>query len=259
VLASTPKPPYRSDPSEYLKGIAVANDGNAVVTTGYKFGSGATSLYLYSSNRSSFSTPRITNFVNPYPLSYAVAGTSSNGAAVAIFETGITPAVLAFQYVASSGRLSRTTFQIEYSGFDASQNVGVPAFDARGSRMVVPRLPDSFSGTRVFGVYDANFGRLGSLPSGTTLAYAVAPDASRAYTLDRDPNTGTCHVRAFDLVNLPAAAGPLAEIATGVFPIALADCTIDPGLNGGAGMVVTPAGDTLFLAGTLRIAVVSLQ
>jgi len=251
LLSTTPKPPFSSDPSEYLKGIVVANDGNAVVTTGYKFGSGSTTLYLHAVATSTFSAPPVVNFFNVFY--YGVAGTPANGATVAIFETGLTPAVPSFQYAAASGRLSRTGFQLEHFSPDISENINQPAFDAAGSRMMVASVPDSPVGPIVYGVYDATYARLGSLSSATTLAYAVAPGASRAYTFDVDDASGACHVRAFDLLKI---ATPLSEITSG-FPIPLATCPAQRPA-GPVRFLISPAGDTAFIAGNVGIAVVHL-
>jgi hypothetical protein len=111
----------------------------------------------------------------------------------------------------------------------------------------------SADGSVFYGVYDANFASLGSLPS-TTAAYAVAPDGSRAYTLDL--NT-VCRVRAFDLNSgTPGNANLLTEIVTG-FPITITDCPASTSSTP-IKMLVTPGNDTVFIAGNLRIAVVPL-
>ncbi len=228
--------------------VRVVVTGPAV---GYKLGSGNTSLFLYSASQAAFSTPGVSGGFNTF--SYALAGTASNGATVAIIESGLTSATPFYRYVASSGILSRTTFQLDHHNPDLNQNINAPAFDRAGSRMVVASF-GPFGIGPTYGVYDANFARLGSLPSSTTAAYAVAPDASRVYTLDLD--TGVCRVRAFDLIATPGTTALLTEIVAS-FPITISDCPAGTSTNN-VKMLVSPAGDTLFIAGNVRIAVVPL-
>lgn len=247
VLTTTIKPYNFFDSCcEYLNGVAVANDGNAIITTGYKYGTGATSLYLYAAAQSVFSTPSLGGTF-PYTTNsfyYATAGASGDGGAVAIMEP-LAPAQPIFKYDASTGILAASSSNLSpyYSG------VFVPAFDRAGSRMVMASnnssLPD-------YAVYNAYYTRLGTLPS-TTDAYVVAPEGARAYTFEN--NTSVCRVRAFDLASTPASQTlPMKEIVTG-FPISI-PCAGD--LPNKIAMVVNSANDTLFIAGTLLINIVPL-
>ena len=237
---TTPKPTNpNAGANEYLKSVAVANDGNAVVTTGYKNGSGSTQLYLYS-GVSGFSTPALAG-TSPFNIFYyAMPAASGDGATVVIAQPGLTPATPFYRYLASPGTLAPTNHSLEHREIP-------PVLDRTGSRMVTTSIIGTFTVT--FDAYDSNFAHLGSLPT-TTGAYAVKPDGSRAYTFEN--NTGTCQVRAFDLVNI---ADPLTEIGTG-FPITI-PCAGDA-LPPNVKMIVDPAGDTLFLAGKTQIVVVPL-
>src|SRR5262249_31527051 len=115
------KPASIFDPSEYLKAIVVANDGRAVVVSGYGSGSGSTKPYLYSMVTSTFSTPSSAG-TNPSKFFYfPVVGGSDNGATVPIVESGLSPAQPVFRYTPSSGVLGPTTFNLMHSNPDVHE------------------------------------------------------------------------------------------------------------------------------------------
>lgn len=250
ITAPVAKPdPFTFGANEFMRGVAVANDGNTFVTTGYN-GSGSTGLYLYSASKSAFSTTSLAG--SPFKFySYAVAGASGNGATVMIMESGISPAQPVDRYTASTGILAATNLPLAQSSPYLSENINAPAFDRVGSRMIVP---NSVGFGSPYSVYDANLNALGQLPS-TTAGYAVSPGGTRAYTVEI---ASPCQVRAFDLVSTTGAGNLLNEITTGGYPITLASCPGNTAFPQSIKMLVNPAGDTLFIAGNLLINVVPL-
>jgi hypothetical protein len=238
--------------AEFLLGMAVANDGLAIVTTGYD-GSGLTPLYAYSpSTAAFFSVNAVGNALNQSYF-YAAIGASANGAMAALMTSGISPAQPAFSYTAATGVLASSGVKtFNRSTPFLREHINAPAFDRAGSRMIVPVTVGSGS---PYSVYDASFAALGQLPS-TTAGYALSPDGARAYTVEI---ASPCVVRAFDLATLPASAtDPLTEITTGGYPITLASCPGDTTFPQSIKMLVNPAGDTAFIAGNLQINVVPL-
>jgi hypothetical protein len=109
-------------------------------------------------------------------------------------------------------------------------------------------------------VYDANFGELGRVPSGdltaTTAAYAISPDGARAYILQI--GTGVCRVRAFDLTAPPGPGVQFQEVTVTGFPVNLVPNCPASGFDTPIRILVSPPGDTLFIAGNLSIRVVRL-
>lgn len=92
------------------------------------------------------------------------------------------------------------------------ENSNVPSFDRAGTRMAVPE--QTATGVLMF---DMGFERRGALPS-TTVAYAVGPDAQRAYTMTVD--SGARNVRAFNLGGATAGTVTvLPELTTAVLPL----------------------------------------
>lgn len=229
--------------NEFMRGMAVANDGLALVTTGFN-GSGDTGLYAYSPSHSTFFPMAANSFT---VLANAAAGASANGATVALMQTGRSPAQPAFRYTASTGVLASSGVAFDQSTQDANEHINAPAFDRAGTRMIVAASAGILSPYRV---YDASFAALGQLPT-TTAGYAVSPDGTRAYTVEI---ASPCTVRAFNLV---ALTDPLTEIMTG-YPITLPSCPGNTDFPQSIKMLVNPAGDTAFIAGNLQINVVPL-
>ena len=235
---------------ERLKGLALANDGNVVVTTGLASGfTGSSQLYLYSPAQSSFTQAQVTGagFSQFY---HAVAGAPANGAYVIILQGFLSPAQPVYRYNASTRTLASTGFPISHGKPALAENGNVPAFDRAGSRMIVPEATASN-----VPVFDMSFELRGALPS-TTVAYAVGPDAQRAYALVRE--SGTCLLRAYTLGGVAAGStAVLTEITNAIVPATIT-CPTTGGFNERK-MVLTPADDTAFIAGELGIAVVRLR
>jgi hypothetical protein len=98
------------------------------------------------------------------------------------------------------------------------------------------------------------------VPSGdltaTTAAYAISPDAARAYILQI--GAGICRVRAFDLKTSPGAGVQYPEVALTGFPINLSPNCPGSAFDTPSRILLNPPGDTLFIAGDRLIRVVRL-
>jgi hypothetical protein len=230
---------------DFLKAIVVANDGNAVVlSSNANFGD----LLIYRIPTNTFSSPRCCYF-------HPQAGGPANGASALWFESGLSgteESHRGYLYSASTGILSRSSISVQHYHGVAGQreNINPPVFDRSGTRMAVPS-----TGIR-FNVYDVgNSSLLGLLPT-TTAAYAFAPSGNRAYTLDFDP--GPCRIRAFDVPSTPGGTNPLTEITTDGYPVDIAGICPATSVTTPIRMLVSPGGETAFVAGDLRIAVVPL-
>ena len=213
----TPAPALAAD--VFLKNLAVANDGNAVVTTGYN-GSSNTQTYLYATRSPAFSQP-----ATAPSMDNSTPGGSADGSSIVLAQgsPALASATGVYRYLAASQTFSVT-------GVSLNQNSIAPALDRAATRIVL-------NGTNV---YDAGYNFLGTLPS-TTLAVVVKPDATRAYTFD----SAASQVLSFDLTASPAG---------GAFPQVGATAPAgDPGT--GVRMAISPDGGTLFLAGNNQIAV----
>jgi len=216
---STSAPPFISD---FLSQLALANDRNAVVTTGLN-GSGLTETFKYSLLDGVFTQ-------YPYPfalLSNGTAGGSADGSRVVLAQGGSSSGNFAYLYNASTGTLTQ--------GPDVAFGSPRPALDRNATRMLL-------GGVRIF---DPNFQVLGSIPPAasfpTAFAAALSPNGSRAYS-----SSGTV-LHTYDLTAAPSA---------GLFPEVTPAVTLpgDPGFN--PVMTISPDGGTLFIAGDAGIVAV---
>jgi hypothetical protein len=219
---STSAPPFISD---FLSQLALANDRNAVVTTGLSNASGFTETFKYSLLDGVFTQ-------YPYPfalLSNGTAGGSADGSRAVLAQGGSSSGNFAYLYNASTGILSQ--------GPDVAFGSPRPALDRKATRILL-------GGVRIF---DPNFQVLGSIPPAASFpiafATALSPNASRAYS-----SSGTV-LHRYDLT---AAA----DSNTGLFPEIVPAVTLpsDPGSN--PVMTISPDGGTLFIAGDAGIVVV---
>lgn len=217
AVTVTPAPALAS--GVFLKNLAVANDGNAVVTTGYN-GSSNTQTYLYATRSPAFSQP-----ATAPSLDNSTPGGSADGSLIVLAQgsSALASATGVYRYLAASQTFSVT-------GVSLNQNSVAPALDRAATRIVL-------NGTNV---YDAGYNLLGTLPS-TTLAVVVKPDATRAYTFDSTAS----QVLSFNLT-----ASPVDGAFQQVGATAPAG---DPGT--GVRMAISPDGGSLFLAGNNQIAV----
>jgi len=229
----------------FLKAIVAANDGQAVVVSG---GPNLGPRWLYAIAPRTFTAPGTDDYSQP------VAGGPDDGSRVVLVQGGSSPARPIRQYSASSGVISTASVALAHSPGVAigGDNINPPVLDRSGSRMIV-----AFDAGAV-GVFDANFGELGRLPpasNSTISAYALSPDGKRAYVLDI--GAALCQVRAFNLdVAAPGAGQPFPGTGVGA-PIDLtANCPAS-NFETPIRMLLDPPGSTLFIAGNLRIRVVT--
>jgi len=204
--------------SPFLDKLAVANDGNALVTSGI-FGSGFTPTFKFSvADRT---------FTQGTSLFIPDAGGSADGSLLVLTENGLSPPPAVYVYNASTGTLSPTSL---------FENLSFPILDRTGNRIML-------SG---FTIYNRSLQKLGDLAIGGsfTESHTLSPNGLRAYAAD------TLFVpkllRTFDLAATPVA-GQFLEIGSGT-PL-----PSDPGRGV---MTVSPDGGTVFIAGSDAIIVV---
>jgi hypothetical protein len=185
TLAETGQTPFTGNSGGfyYLRQIAFANDGKAVVATGIN-GSGYTTTYLYNMR-----APALTSLTSAY---FAPLGASADGSRVVFGDSGISPAQLVCFYSASTGTVVSSA---------AARNVSNIVLNRTASRTVLNRGE----------VFDSGFTLLGNLPS-TSLAVVLSPDGTIAYTHDSGGK-----VRKFDLTGA-LVAGYFPEVGTGTTP-----------------------------------------
>jgi hypothetical protein len=205
---------------QFLNRLAVANDGNAFVTTGIN-GSGFTDSYFYSIRNATLIRHSTSDFIN------ARCTGSEDGSRLVIIQSGVSPAQNISQYNASNGFVSTVNLPLDSFGSE-------PAANRNATRLIL-------SGSEV---YNGNFQKLGNLPFAFTVA--LSPDGSKAYQFSGG------QVHAYDLNGALTPANP----DTGVFPEIGGGTTpsSDPGLV--TVMTVSPDGGTLFIAGSNSVAVV---
>ncbi|HEY5810239.1 MAG TPA: hypothetical protein VIT67_19865 [Povalibacter sp.] len=204
------------------RGIAVANDGQAIFATEY-FREGDVKAYWPL-------RPEITDFRNDsnYPISTfdGVIGGSGDGSLVLLgswYGAGTRPL---YRYDSSTHRLVSTALTAE--------SVVAIAVNRTGSRVIL--------NTR--DVYDRDLIAIGTLPQSTRVA-TLAHGSLRAYTYDND---GT--VRTFDVS--AAVNGEFTEIEP---PRTLTD---NPGTGMEHRLLLTPDDRALFLTGNQQIVLVPL-
>jgi hypothetical protein len=215
LAAAVPAPSLATN--NFLKGIAVANNNVAVVTTGIA-GSTSTALYLYDiHNNALVLQSTATNNGTP--------AAALDGSTVVMIQgdPSLTTDPSVLTYTAASNLFA-------VAGIALKQNTIPPAVDRTTSRYVL-------NGTRVYGT---SFTLVGKLPD-ATLAVAIRPDGKRAYTFD-----GTA-LHTFDISAAVTDAGAYTPIGS---PVTLAG---DPGA--GVRMTISPDGGALFLAGSTQIVI----
>jgi IPT/TIG domain-containing protein len=234
-------------PDAFLKGIVATNDGQAFITSSSPTTTGQHWLY----NVAGRST---TGPFNSY--AFPETGGPDNGTRAVLVQGGAAQPVR--QYSAFTGQVGPLPLSLSHFHPVAGrvENINLPAFDRNGNRMLVA----GFSGGAFHAVYDANGDELGRVPSGdltaTTAAYAISPDAARAYILQI--GAGICRVRAFDLRTPPGPGVQYQEVTVIGFPINLSPNCPSSAFDAATRILVNPPGDTLFIAGNLSIRIVRL-
>ena len=203
-----------------FRGIAMANDGNALLTTAFPaHPQASSSVWLYSVRDAKIALLASVGFVAATP------GASADGSRVVFSVGGPAGTGLgAGQYNSSTGVLS-------FVDTLSAQNSFRPKLDRRASRILA-------NGSAVL---DSNYSVLGNLAAAST-AVAFSPDGTRAYQY---VSGATLHT--YDLTAAPVS---------GFFPEIFGGTPLpsDPGAN--SVMTVSPDGGTLFIAGSDAIVVV---
>jgi hypothetical protein len=197
--------------------IAFGSAGNAILTTASALDE-ATGYYSFLDQ-----TKTITG---PYGGFYkGVLATSGNGRRIVIGEDG-DPAWANINHLTSLGSGDSMIYT------NVSMQMLAASVDRFGTNSVLQQRA-----VPAFGVYDAAFSLLGSLPA-TTSAAVIRPDGLRAYAYE----AGSQSIRVFDV------ASGFQEIGSAA---ALAD---SPGAN--PAMAISPDGHTLFIGGSANLLVV---
>jgi IPT/TIG domain-containing protein/BACON domain-containing protein len=167
--------------TNFLDRLAVANDGNALVTEGF-FGSGFVPMFKYSIATGTFTSSL---FGGGGGFSLPNLGGSADGSRLVVTQNGVSPPQAVYVYNASTSTLLATSLEL---------NANFPVLNRNGTRI-------SISG---FSIYDANLQLLGTIPGSQTLS----PDGLRAYAADHTV------LHTYDLGATPVA-GVFPELGTG--------------------------------------------
>ena len=216
----------------FFKGVAMANDGNAILTTGSsRFEGGATFawFYLVREDRVSLGFGSVIEIVRGTP------GSSADGSRVILSQSSPDPTPsYDGQYDSRSGVFSFIPSPIPGMPLTWPSTPIRPKLDRKATRLVL-------NGYIV--IKNSDYSHQSFLPPvapGDSAAVALSPDGTRAYQYV----SGTL-LRTFD-VSSPDQG--VSEIGTGTVLLS------DPGAN--PVMTVSPDGGTLFIAGADAIVVV---
>ncbi len=249
TLAAATKPAVQY---EFIKGLAVTNDGNAIVTTGMETFSGATTLYLYSLKDASFAVPRLigTGPTATNWFDYGSPAASGDGSMAVVHEGSIAPPM--YRYRPDSGQWEKSSEQF-YPGANLVDNSGAASIDETGTHLLLPE--HGISQRPPVAVLNGNLGRTGVI-GGMVEAQAINRAGTRAYTATLETYPTDCAIHAYDLTAAPASGtDPYPEITGGGYPIAR-ECVQPEVLN--ARMMLSQDDHTLFVAGRRGVQVIPL-
>jgi hypothetical protein len=240
----------------YIQGIAVANDGYAIVTTG---GANPTNVLLYSTTAHAFATINAAAG-NSFggvasQLLFANASASLNGSLIVLSQDPRTTAALPVGYTKPFLYLYTTSGQRPV----LFGNANSPFTDkdrSQSGRSAKPAVYHTnggvVSGTRIVihgptpTVLDAGYLASGSLPV-STRASVFNVDGTRVYTFDAPAGTENGELRSYDVtVRLNPTTQTFPQIGTGV--------ALSPGSGTGViAMALTPDGGNVFIVGTAGV------
>lgn len=246
--------------TSYIQGIAVANDGYAIVTTG---GANPSNVLLYSTTAHTFATINSAagNSVGGVDsqLYFANVGASINGSLLVLSQDPRTQAGLPdrytkpFIYLYSATEGQRPSlFGSPTSPFtdkDRSQS-------ARSAKPAVYHADGVVAGTKIVihgptpTVLSTDFSARGSLPV-STRASVFNLDGTRVYAFDAPAGTENGELRSYDVTpRLNPSTQTFAQVGTAV--------PLSPGSGTGAiAMTMTPDGGNVFVVGTAGVFVQS--
>jgi hypothetical protein len=196
--------------NSFLKNIVVGNDDIGIITVGLDSTTTLTTQYAYF----------------PFNNTVSQAGNRLDNATPAMAANG----TFAYMIQGSPSLTADVAGQRYVTG--ASSPFGSSTIQARQNNVVPVRGQRVYDGTEAF---------LGTLPD-TTVAVALKPDGTRAYTYD--PTAGGIVVYDISVDRDEAAYAPLSAAV----PVAG-----DPGSI--PRMIISPDGRTLFLAGSTQVVV----
>jgi hypothetical protein len=202
--------------SEFLEQIVIANDGNALITTG------STNSGFRDPLRYSIADATFARFQSLCCMLPGVGG-SANGSRVVVVQNGVSPDQPVFQYNATDGIFGGVSVV-------SSESHPRPALDRNATRILLGSTS----------VYSSNFQLLGKIQF--AVAAVLSPNGGKAYTYESFNVPGTGRVHVYDLT-APLSGAFFPEIASPVTPTV-------PGFNvGNTRMTISPDGATLFIAG----------
>lgn len=243
TIGSSTKP---AATDEYALGLAMANDGNVVVTTGMQPNSGGTRKYLYSLKDYSFALP---SFAWPGAAGvtfYGTPGASADGSMVLVAGAFLNDSV--DRYRPGSGKWDLRVLSIY--GVGTGSNRGVPRIDERGSRTLIA---DTYIGDVL--VLDGNLAQIGRI-AGIPDSRAITRDGTRVYTITGRGDLPPCEVHAYDVSTpLASANDRYPEVTTGGFPF---DYSCVNGFAHLSEMKLSQDERTLFVAGGTGLRVIPL-
>ena len=211
----------------YFKDIVIANDGNALLTTGMS-GSGSTPTYIYP-----IADPEIYRTNNPCTY-YGTSGFSSDGSMGIFIQGGLSPEPPICSYESSVGYFAETLVhfnQVQCMNSSMGQCIH-PVLDRTGSLIAVTDKLKSVY------IYNSSYSLLGKLPI-TTEAVVLNDDETRLYAYDPSGSL----LRVFDMTAPTDINYEFQEIGSGT------SLSGSPGL-GVLKMVLSADGGTLFIAGS---------
>jgi hypothetical protein len=232
-IVPAPFPQSSATNSPYFTGMALANDGYALVSTSViGLGDGGEPAYLYSSTAGAFTAigPSITLMSWPNGGSPMLAA-SADGSVVLAAQSGISGGGPVYQYSPETTLLTAGTIKINQRSFQP------PVMDTSAAKRVV------YTGS-TNSVYDSNSVLLGNI-SGPVRVLTVNRQGTRLYALNTD---NTLHT--YDLTATPVG-GNYPEVGTAstqTVPASSAQFAVR--------LAISPDGLGLFLAGDQGILVI---
>lgn len=226
---------------DYLKDIAILNNGSAYITTGIS-GSGSSQPHIYSLIDGSFNT-----YVSSECGYFATPAVSGDGSLAVLIEGPLSPAQPLCSF--SSSVNSRNTLPINAKQTSCMNSAmgkcRPPALDKTASRLAVLDI------TYTVRIYDQEYNLLGTLPDqhGVVL---LSPDGTRAYTYHSNSV-----LRTFDL-SAPTVNGIFQEIGTGTTLAGDPGDALDfypPNPDQVVRMTLSHDGQTLFIAGSNQVVI----
>jgi hypothetical protein len=240
----------------YIEGIAVANDGYAIITTG---GANPSNVLLYSTTTHTFLT--INSAANngigdvDSQLYFANAGVSINGSLVVLSQDPRTAALLPgrftkpFIYLYSASESQRPILfaspTSQFSDKDRSQS-------GRSAKPAVYHADGVVAGTKIVVhgatpvVVSADYSARGSLPTSTRSA-VFNVDGTRLFTFDAPAGTENGELRSYDVTT---RLNP----STQMYPPVGTAVPLSPGSGTGViAMTLTPDGGNVFIVGTAGV------